>query len=388
MRSFSYLNTAKQVIGSYDGNIPLASWMKHFFKGEKKYGSTDRKQINNLCYCYYRLGNAFAGIGTEERFLIAIFLCSDSGNIILKEQRPEWNDQVQLPLEKKLDLLSAPNEAGNIFPFKQDISTQIDVTIFSKSFLKQPDIFLRIRPGKNGKVMQQLHQAGIHFQIEKNNCLRLLNQTKIDEVLNLDEDAVIQDLNSQRTTESLHHFIPLTSNSTPSVFDCCAASGGKSILVYDQFPKIKLTVSDIRESIIINLRKRFNRAGIHHFNSFVTDISAGDFKPKNNYDIVICDVPCTGSGTWSRTPEQMHFFTGEKLDYYSTLQRKIAINAMKTVKPGGYFLYITCSVFSRENELVTDAISKSTSFKILHSAYLKGYEIKADTLYVALLKNE
>ena len=53
------------------------------------------------------------------------------------------------------------------------------------------------------------------------------------------------------------------------VWDCCAASGGKSIMLYDLDPAIRLTVSDIRESILINLRKRFNEAGIKKYQSFV-----------------------------------------------------------------------------------------------------------------------
>jgi 16S rRNA (cytosine967-C5)-methyltransferase len=97
-----------------------------------------------------------------------------------------------------------------------------------------------------------------------------------------------------------------------TLWDCCAASGGKSILAYDQFSSLKLTVSDVRASILSNLRKRFERAGIRHYASFVADITSPRFQLNKTFDIVLCDVPCSGSGTWSRTPEQLSFFARSK----------------------------------------------------------------------------
>ena len=386
MRSFSYINSAKKIIASYDGSLPLAAWLKQFFKTEKKFGSTDRKQVTHLCYCYFRLGNAFRELETEERFLLGLFLCSDKSNIVLREQRPDWDEKVHLDISEKMRMTPAKNEALQIFPYDDLLSGEIDRLEFNRSFLIQPDLFLRIRPGKKARVLQQLQHAGIEFKSEDEDCLRLFNQSKINEVLKIDEDVVVQDLNSQKTMQSLLKFKPPSFDHVISVFDCCAASGGKSILIYDQYPKIDLTVSDIRETILFNLRKRLSRAGIFHYASFTADIADENFTPKNKYDIVICDAPCSGSGTWSRTPEQLDFFTSEKLDHYYRLQQKIILNVMKAVKPGGYLLYITCSVFRQENEKVIEAIAGLTSSGFIQAGYLKGYNEKADTLYTALLK--
>src|SRR4051812_17909637 len=124
MRSHSYINSIKEILQHYHGSIPLASWLKQFFKAGKKYGSTDRRQIGHACYCYYRLGHAFANQPVNERILTAIFLCSSSENIILNELKPEWNQSLKLPVVDKLSYLKADSEANQIFPFLFELSEE------------------------------------------------------------------------------------------------------------------------------------------------------------------------------------------------------------------------------------------------------------------------
>ena len=383
MRSHSYLNTAKKIVESYDGSIPLTSWLKQFFRTDKKFGSKDRKQISHACYCFYRLGNAFQNLNIEEKMLTALFLCSDVPNKILEEIKQDWNQIISLPVVQKIKLLPAQNEVPQVFPFTGEISNEIDIELFNLSFLIQPDLFLRIRPGKKEKILRQLKTAGIEFLLLNDDSIQLSNQSKLDEILDSDKDVVIQDYNSQRTIDLLVNSKLQTSNPKLTAWDCCAASGGKSILLLDYFPNIEITVSDVRESILINLRKRFKIAGIKNFNWFVADLSSG-FSVQNKFDLIICDAPCSGSGTWSRTPEQLHFFHEEKINYYSALQKKIVSNASKALKKNGFFLYITCSVFKKENEEVIEFIKNNLPLEVQSMHYLKGYDKKADTLFAAL----
>ncbi|HWI90980.1 MAG TPA: hypothetical protein VNT20_06860 [Flavisolibacter sp.] len=384
MRSHSYLNTAKDIIDFYDGAVPLASWLKQFFKADKKFGSRDRREISHACYCYYRLGNAFKRADIDGRIIKALFLCSTSTNKILEELKPEWNEQVSLSVSEKIKLLSAENETENIFPFPHDISREVELQLFNQSFLIQPNLYLRTRPGKKERVLRQLENIGIDFVLLNNDCIQLSNQSKVDEILNIDEDVVIQDLNSQKTIDPLSNSKSQTPNFKLSAWDCCAASGGKSILFHDHFPGSRLTVSDVRESILINLAKRFRHAGIKNYDQFVADVSSPKFSFNKKFDVIICDAPCSGSGTWSRTPEQLSFFKREKIEHYTNLQKKIVANASKALKKDGLLLYITCSVFKKENEEVVQYIQANLSLRLKSMQYLKGYDKKADTLFVAL----
>jgi 16S rRNA (cytosine967-C5)-methyltransferase len=382
MRSHSYLNTTKRIIDHYDGSIPLSAWLKQFFKAEKKFGSTDRKQIAHASYCYYRLGSAFSSYLIDERILIGLFLCSESGNVFLEELKPEWNHQINIALRGKLLLLNADGEIKLLFPFHAELTDDVNMEAFNLSFLVQPDLFLRMRPGKKEKLLAQLQEEGIEYDLLNKECIQVPNKSRIDEILQIDTDVVVQDYNSQQVLQPLEEQLQHADHLT--VWDCCAASGGKTILFYDHYPAADITVSDVRDSIMINLQNRFKRAAIKNYHAFVADISAEDFIPKRNFDIVICDAPCSGSGTWSRTPEQLFFFKKEKIGNYASLQKRIALNASKAVRKGGYFLYITCSVFKKENEDVVEFIQNNTSLQLQSMQYFKGYDQKADTLFVAL----
>ena len=275
MRSHSYINSARSIIEQYDGSMPLAAWLKNFFRAEKKFGSRDRKLVTHLCYCYYRLGKAFSETAMEERILLANYLCSTSPNLVLSELKPQWNERVHLSLEEKLEELHALPDLGNLFPFLENLSPLIDADAFVLSLLVQPDLFLRIRPGKMEAVVKKLEEAGIAYGLH-NETLTLPNGTKIEEVLKLDEEAVVQDAQSQQVLRSLRSVV--LADGPVTLWDCCAASGGKSILAYDQFSSLKLTVSDVRASILSNLRKRFERAGIRHYTSFVADVTSPGFQ--------------------------------------------------------------------------------------------------------------
>lgn len=382
-RFYSYLNSGKEILTTYKGQEPFASFLKKFFAANKKYGSKDRKQISHLCYGYFRLGGMAARWPIEEAIVAGLFLGSEDSNLILATLNPAWNEKIGLPLAEKLAIVGVEN-AEEIFPFKNQLSDEIDVTKFAVSFLTQPDLFIRIRPGKEKIVNEKLAAAGIEYRTIKPNCIAIPNTTKLEDLLQLNSEAVIQDYNSQRVMDGLPEDI--NKNRPLLVWDCCAASGGKSILAYDRLPGRELTVSDIRQSIIRNLQKRFEQAGIKKYESFVGDVADKNFSIHQRFHLVICDAPCSGSGTWGRTPEHLHSFKKEEIERYATLQKAIALNAARAVHAGGYFLYITCSVFKQENDDVVNYLLASTSLKLVNFNYYKGYEQKADTLFAAVFQ--
>jgi len=400
-RYYTHLNTAKNIVEKYDGGIPLSAWLKEFFRQHKQMGSRDRKTISSLVYGFYRLGHSTTGISTEERILLGVFLCHQSPDAILNYFKSEWNDAIELPPEEKIKLALFPageTKLHKIFPWHEELSERVETDRFNLSFLLQPDLFIRIRPGKESSVFKKLADAGIRFQKINSTCIALPNATKIDSVLELDNEAVIQDYTSQHTGNyyQFHPSVPDRAGAspaptfelrTPQVWDCCAASGGKSIMAKDLALDIQLTVSDVRESILHNLHRRFQKAGIKNYEALLIDLSSAHCRlPGKSFQLIIADLPCTGSGTWARTPEQLYFFKPDKITYYSNLQKKIVSNVVPVLQKGGHLVYITCSVFKKENEEQVDFIQQKLNLQLLRSALLKGYDIKADSMFVAVFK--
>lgn len=401
-KHFSHLNSAAAILRQYKGDQPFHHFIKEHFRQNKKYGSKDRKRISGLCYAYFRLGPSFAAMPMEEKMVLGWFLCATQPDELLESLRPGWNAAVQQPVKEKCAIAGIDREQLHIFPFTGALSETIDKEAFALSHLQQPDLFIRLRPGGEKSVLGKLDNAGEKYRRISESCIALSNAAKMDTLLQLDKEAVIQDYSSQRIGE----FLALAANTAAmpvrEVWDCCAASGGKSILAKDLLGDIRLTVSDVRKQILVNLEKRFATAGIKAYKGLVMDLAAdrratvtlatqtnrGTPGPGSPYDLIIADVPCSGSGTWGRTPESLSFFKESEIDRYQALQKQIVLNAFPQLKKGGCFLYITCSVFAKENEEMVAFIKENLQPRLVKMETLKGYDIKADTMFAALFVKE
>lgn len=367
-RFYSHLNSAVTILQSYDGGVPFAHYIKNYFSRHKKFGSKDRKQISELCYCYFRLGRSYPQLSIEQKTVKGYML-----------SKPDWPDEWLA----FFDSFNLPEVSpDNIFPLAGLVSPGIEPHAFVQSHLVQPDLFLRIRPGYKDIVADKLKAADIPFVVT-DHSLRLHNSVGVENALDLNRDAVVQDLSSQRVGTLLEIYKTVKSEPVPSVWDCCAASGGKSILANDILGAIDLTVSDIRPSIISNLKKRFREAHIENYHAFVADTAKAN--PDKQFDLIIADVPCSGSGTWARTPEQLQYFEAARIEAFVKLQSAIALNAIQYLKAGGYLLYITCSVFEKENESQINLL-QNAGLQLVEQRYFRGYGEKADTMFAALLK--
>jgi 16S rRNA (cytosine967-C5)-methyltransferase len=384
-----YFNYAISLLESYDGKEPFHLYLKKYFSTHKKHGSKDRRIITSLCYDYFRLGvGVTSDLDLSEKILLATFLFDNGPSKLAESRNSLGNESRNFEIISKLDSVKKVFNAENIFPFNEELSKEIDIKKFNLSFLIQPKLFVRIRPGKEKVVFNKLNTANVYFENLSQDCLAFSNNEKVSNVLSIDKEVVIQDFNSQRTEDLFKD--QLQAQLKMSLWDCCAASGGKSILAHDLFKNIELTVSDTRKSILHNLKLRFQKAGITNYTSFVADLSVPKpFKElKKSFDVIIADVPCSGSGTWARTPEQLSFFDKKQIEEYANLQQKVVINSVPYLTQEGLFLYITCSVFRKENEENVLFIQEQTGLQLIRSEYLKGYEILADTLFVALFRKD
>ena len=320
---------AENLLDNYQGQEPLANYLKKYFSANKKHGSRDRKSISAFCYAHFR-------------------------------------------------------QAEIKFPLVQHVSKEINSTKFVASHEQQPLLFIRVRPWQREKVVQKLNDAQIQFQEISPTTFAFANTTSLQTVLELNKEVVIQDVNSQALA-SLLALVPTSMDQVLNVWDACAASGGKSILMFDYLDNIKIHVSDIRESILHNCEKRLAEAGIRPSSVQVVDL-VYPFEIKKQFDFIFADVPCSGSGTWGRTPEQLKYFKQEQLDNYTALQAKIIENIIPALKLHGYLLFATCSVYQNENENNIALILATGKFELVKQQYFIGYDKNADTLFGAIFK--
>jgi 16S rRNA (cytosine967-C5)-methyltransferase len=379
-----------RILDTYTGDIPLQGWLKNFFRENPQMGSRDRRQVTEMVYSYFRLGHALKNISKEERIITGLFLSNSKKEPILEYFHPGWHELIAKTVEEKIEIVRLKFPAFNvleIFPWKNLLSKGIDHRTYCLSFLEKPRLFIRIRPGKDKSVTEKLIKHQIEFQDADPlstlsfKAYSFANATKLDGVFVLNFEAVIQDLSSQRTA----HYLKKGDNKMYEAWDCCSGSGGKSILLTDLNPGCKLTVSDIRESILNNLKKRFMEARVPAPQFFKADLTDRNDLPKQMFPFIVADLPCTGSGTWSRTPEAVYFFKPESISGYRQRQEKILSNITAHLKPGGILVYITCSVFADENERISSFLERSV-LKTETEGIIAGYGQGADSMYVCRFK--
>ncbi len=129
-----------------------------------------------------------------------------------------------------------------------------------------------------------------------------------------------------------------------SVLDYCAGGGGKALAIAALGVR-GVVAHDADPRRMADLGPRAARAGVSICTSATADLAqAGPFQA------VLCDVPCSGSGTWRRDPEAKWRLTSERLAELGTIQAEILDRAAQLVAPGGRLIYMTCSLFGVENE--------------------------------------
>ncbi|SCC13498.1 16S rRNA (cytosine967-C5)-methyltransferase [Chitinophaga costaii] len=380
----SYIVSARKVLEGYDGKLPLHHFLKDFFKARPQMGSRDRRWITQLVYHYFRLGHwRKDSLPVEERLLAGTFLCEQTPNEILALQKPEWNEKVTLPLPEKMKLLGITEAA--IFPFMGYLSAALDGKAFVNSFFSQPRLFIRVRRQQQTAVEKRLQEKDIDFETPAPGCISLPNGTKIETILPEKSWYVVQDASSQQTGNLFQ------ARAGEAWWDACAASGGKSILLRDKCPEVNLTVSDIRKSILDNLQHRFADARIDGYKGYVIDLSnpfsSPDFKPLM-FDGIIVDAPCTGAGTWARSPENLFYFSESQLRRFEMLQRNITTNVVPYLKKGGQLVYITCSVFASENESMVQWLEANTSLRAQEGGLIQGMGQGADSMFAVRFVKE
>lgn len=137
------------------------------------------------------------------------------------------------------------------------------------------------------------------------------------------------------------------------ILDCCAAPGGKTLIMAERNPAARIVACEASPSRLKMLRGRLSGIG-ERIECRLADATAFTFD--SEFDAVLADVPCSGTGTLSRNPEIRHRLQPEDLPRHAERQRAILASALRAVRPGGRVAYSTCSLEPEENEEVVAAV--------------------------------
>lgn len=226
-----------------------------------------------------------------------------------------------------------------------------------ESTISRPETFIRVNNTvtTTSKLSQILTADGIENEIINiiPNCIKVHNIGSIEKNTAFKNGLFhVQDIASQLCCHALKV------NPTDTVFDVCAAPGGKSFTIAEEMDnygsifsfdlhekRIKLIESGAKRLMLSNITAAFGNG--KEFNSNLPFA-----------DKILCDVPCSGLGVISKKPE-IKYKKPEELAALPEIQYDILENSSKYLKSGGELVYSTCSLSREENDLIIDKFLKN-----------------------------
>jgi 16S rRNA (cytosine967-C5)-methyltransferase len=168
--------------------------------------------------------------------------------------------------------------------------------------------------------------------------------------------------------------VPAGLDHVARVWDCCAAPGGKTLVMAARLPDAEALATDVSAKRLAQMQARMRRhAYAERVKCAVVDAAeeasgreqptlrkgAKDGPPNvvsGPFDLILCDVPCSGTGTLAGNPEIRHVLKVEELQRQAERQRRILKGALARLAAGGRLVYSTCSLEAEECEQVVDAV--------------------------------
>lgn len=205
------------------------------------------------------------------------------------------------------------------------------------------DVFLRVnmRKGSVAAAMDTLAKDDVMVVAHPDvtGCLRVTgNPRRVKTAAAYLSGLVeLQDAASQRAVRRIA--VP----DDARVLDYCAGGGGKA-LAFADLSEVTVFAHDIAPERMRDLPARAARAGVT-----VTTLATGALGAAQKFDVVFCDAPCTGSGTWRRAPDAKWRLTPADLAAVMQSQDEVLAASAPLVAEAGLLVYATCSILADEN---------------------------------------
>lgn len=234
-------------------------------------------------------------------------------------------------------------------------------TEFAQANNIAPPVAFRVvqRRANESQVIQELRDAGAKptkSRIAENGWRFEGAATPL---LKLAREGVIyiQDEASQLVAELA------TSYSSESILDLCAAPGSKTTLMADRASKGSIIACDVNEPRLLTVVQTAQLHGLTNIQYVVADGTKLLPFSTEQFETVLVDAPCSGTGTLRRNPEIRWRITAPDFEKLSTRQTQLLENAATVLKLSGTIVYSTCSVEPEENESVVNSfLSKHPEF--------------------------
>ncbi|MGB7431841.1 MAG: RsmB/NOP family class I SAM-dependent RNA methyltransferase [Ahrensia sp.] len=346
-------------------NRPVSLSLADWGKAHRFAGSGDRAAIGNLVYDVMRkrASNAFF-LDDDSSAALVFAAVTRQWTMTLEQLQAQLADDQfapELPLAQLEAALTRdftfadPWVDADVLPWVGDmLEANFDEEWIeeAKALNERPPLDLRVNTLKadREKVLKALEKTGAKPTQIARQGIRIKPPKSAGRLPNVTAEPAfqkgwfeVQDEGSQIVADLVF------AQQGEQVFDLCAGAGGKTLpLSASMDNKGQVHAYDSNKQRLAPIFERLKRAGTRNVQVHGAD---DDLTPlEGQFDRVVIDAPCTGSGTWRRHPDAKWKLTPETVEKRCAEQSAILDDAARFVRPGGFLCYITCSVFPAENE--------------------------------------
>ena len=341
----------------FNDKSPADNIIKSYMRERKYIGSKDRRFITDTVW--YILRNRrkleFDSQSSSPRRILLYFLRNEDFDIICSDSKYSL-----APLNKEeKSWLQTENDA----PSPSAVEAEVPDWIFAKypdmslmkSLNNQATADFRINAYNQDAIIKKLQAEGLFFRPTKYSPIGIRSSERVN-LHNcnayIDGEIEVQDEASQIAS------ILADVESEHKVIDYCCGAGGKSLTIsFLNQGQGLIDVHDINWGRLEAIKDRAERLKVKNIN-IVKELQ------DNDYDRFIVDAPCSGSGTWRRSPDAKFRLTPERLSEMTKIQSNILETAYSHIKIGGRIVYFTCSIFNEENDdVVSNFLSNHNDMK-------------------------
>ncbi len=342
---------AADILDRILGGAPAEQALTTWARGNRFAGSGDRAAIRDHVFDALRRLESSAALGggwTGRALMIGLLrgqgmdpasLFTGQGHApapLTGAEADATPDLAALPDAVRLDY---PAWAGD--HLKDSLGPDFDPVM--ASLRDRAPVFLRVNlsRGTRGAAIEALRSEGVAAvahplaptALQVTQGARGLRQTRawVEGLIEL------QDASSQAVIETI-----LKDGAPGRVLDYCAGGGGKALALADRGARV--LAHDADPGRMADLPARADRAGLR-----IERVTKAGAQAGAPFNLVVTDVPCSGSGAWRRQPEARWTLTPARLEELCRLQAVILNEAAALVAPGGRLAYVTCSLIAAEN---------------------------------------